>query len=99
MKNVLKHSFSWSHSPEKYIANALLVDMEPKVVTKCLTESKKAKTFWEYDKKYSYYKQEGSGNNWAFGHNVHGPKNLEKIADAYSRLLENMDSTPGCFIL
>jgi len=73
--------------------------MEPKVVNKCLIEAKSAKTFWEYDKEYSHYKQEGSGNNWAFGHNIHGPRNLEMISNAYSKLLENLDSAPGCFIL
>ena len=43
-------------------AKAILLDMEPKVVQKCLNSAK------FYDPAMSYYKQGGSGNNWALGY-------------------------------
>jgi hypothetical protein len=49
--------------------------MEPKVVQKNL----KMKDKWSYDKKLSLVSEEGSGNNWAYGCNQHGPKNREGL--------------------
>ena len=43
----------------KIIANAVLVDMEPKVVNACLSQ----KFPWTYDKSSVFCQQEGSGNN------------------------------------
>jgi hypothetical protein len=42
--------------------------MEPKVVNKNLA----LKKAWQYDKNLSLVREEGSGNNWAYGCNVHG---------------------------
>ncbi len=42
--------------------------MEPKVVNKNLN----MKADWKYDPKMSLVKEEGSGNNWAYGCNIHG---------------------------
>ena len=55
-------------------ANAILVDMEPKVVQNCLSSSKQTKSgiVWNYDKKNAIYKQGGSGNNWALGYHYYG---------------------------
>lgn len=50
-------------------AKALLVDMEPKVVNKCLARS----AAWKYDPALSLVRAEGSGNNWAYGCYIHGP--------------------------
>jgi tubulin delta len=44
-----------------------------------------------YYKKLSFTKQEGSGNNWAYGYNVHGPKTEEEILKRVNRLLEETD--------
>ena len=56
--------------------NAILVDMEPKVVQKCLNNKFKAgeENFiqWSYDPKFAFYKQGGSGNNWALGYHYYG---------------------------
>ena len=55
----------------KLEANAMLVDMEPKVVNKCLHKqnNKTGETLqWDYNPESSFYKQGGSGNNWALGH-------------------------------
>ncbi|KAL0586244.1 hypothetical protein ABG067_004093 [Albugo candida] len=48
---------------ERYIARALLIDMEPKVVLQCL--SQKVGQCWRYDSHNALYQQSGSGNNWA----------------------------------
>lgn len=51
-------------------AKAFSIDMEPKVVQKNLKMSKQ----WRYNKRMSLVQEEGSGNNWAYGCYVHGPK-------------------------
>jgi tubulin delta len=51
-------------------AKAMLVDMEPKVVHRCLAK----KGNWGYNPSFSLVQEEGSGNNWAYGCYVHGPK-------------------------
>jgi len=48
----------------------MLVDMEPKVVHRCLAK----KGNWSYNPAFSLVQEEGSGNNWAYGCYVHGPK-------------------------
>ena len=65
-------------------AKALLVDMEPKVVGRCL--SKKAS--WKYDSALSLVKEEGSGNNWANGCYQHGPNIKEDFDKIIKRLVE-----------
>ena len=47
-------------------ANAILLDMEPKVVQKCLDTPKGQ--IWKYNENLAYFKQGGSGNNWALGY-------------------------------
>lgn len=48
------------------------MDMEPKVVNKCLQKDKHKKSSedlgWYFNEESSFYKQGGSGNNWALGH-------------------------------
>jgi tubulin delta len=70
--------------------------MEPKVVNACLLP-----TFaqnWKYNPVYSFYKQEGSGNNWAFGYNVHGPNCEETIFKKICTLAERMESLKGILV-
>ena len=71
----------------KIIANAVLVDMEPKVVNACLSQ----KFPWTYDKSSVFCQQEGSGNNWAFGYNIHGVKWRETILDKIRKNIEKTD--------
>ena len=77
------------------IAKSLLIDMEPKVVEKCLSSSH----LWKYSPSNSYCKQEGSGNNWAFGYNIHGPESKEPISDKICKLLEKIDFCDNFLIL
>jgi len=82
--------FNYNPKTEKYVARSILVDMEPKVINECYN-SQKIKNLWEYDKTKSFYKQEGSGNNWAFGHNIHGPDCHKPIMEMFNRELEKTD--------
>lgn len=82
--------FDYSEKSKKYEAKSLLVDMEPKVINECLN-SKKLENLWDYNKNYTFSKQEGSGNNWAFGYNIHGPACKDDILNKMSTLLEKTD--------
>jgi tubulin delta len=68
-------------------AKALLVDMEPKVVGKCLSRS----SSWKYDPALSLVRAEGSGNNWAYGCYTHGPNVKEDLENVIKRLVEPED--------
>lgn len=72
---------------QKTFANAVLIDMEPKVVNACLNQ----KYGWSYDKTSVFCQQEGSGNNWAFGYNVHGVKWREVMVDKIRKNIEKTD--------
>ena len=60
-----------SYSTQPRIAQSILIDMEPKVVNRLLETKRPG---WKFDPKSTFCKEEGSGNNWAFGFNHHGPK-------------------------
>lgn len=66
---------------------ALLVDMEPKVVNKCLAKSSP----WRYDPSLSLVRAEGSGNNWAYGCYMHGPNVRDDLEKVLKRLVEPED--------
>jgi hypothetical protein len=69
-ERMIETYFHRNLAENKLEANAVLVDMEPKVVNKCLyKQSKSSETLqWEYNPESSFFKQGGSGNNWALGH-------------------------------
>ena len=51
-------------------AKAFSIDMQLKVARKNLMMQKQ----WGYRKDLSFVQEEGSGNNWAYGCHVHGPR-------------------------
>ena len=72
--------------------------MEPKVVQRCLSDSKAAssESNWRFSEQYAHYRQSGSGNNWALGYNSYGK--AEEREAAHSRiqsLLDNIDYFGG----
>jgi hypothetical protein len=72
--------------------------MEPKVVQKCLNDSINNSSnggLWYYDKKYSHYKQSGSGNNWALGYFYYSNKEYEITHNKIQSLLDNIDYFGG----
>ena len=50
-----------------------MVDMEEKVIAQTLQSAKRSKQ-WRYPAKQQFCQKRGSGNNWAHGYCVHGPK-------------------------
>eukprot|EP00347_Sterkiella_histriomuscorum_P002279 403368766 len=73
--------------------------MEPKVVQKCLLDSQRAcssgEQFWQFDKKYAFHKQSGSGNNWALGYYYYSNEEYEQTHGKIQSLLENIDYFGG----
>ena len=83
-------------SKDRMTANALLVDMEPKVIDSIV---EKKKPWYEYDRKYAVCREEGSGNNWAYGFNVHGLACLDEITNKFRKLAERSDTVEGVIVL
>lgn len=51
--------------------NAILVDMEPKVIHRCINNTYQTSdeyVKWRYNKDSTIFRQGGSGNNWALGY-------------------------------
>jgi hypothetical protein len=66
--------------------------MEPKVVQKIIKQNSIKTTNFDvpqltFDPEFCYYKDEGSGNNWAYGYNVHGTENYEKIKSILDKMM------------
>jgi tubulin delta len=73
-------------------ARAVLIDMEPKVIAQTM----KTTTNYQYDPQRQFVKQSGSGNNWAYGFNVHGPTSWEEgIQDILRKEIECCDCFGG----
>ena len=73
----------------KLYSNALLIDMEAKVIEKC---SKNAiSNGWNYSKDNIIHKQSGSGNNWANGFFHHGPTVENQFVETLSSFSEKFD--------
>ncbi|KAL0491234.1 tubulin delta [Acrasis kona] len=73
-------------------ARSVLIDMEPKVIQ----QTTKSTRSFKYDPSRFYFKQSGSGNNWAFGYNVHGPASWDDgISDLVRKEVECCDCLGG----
>ena len=70
----------------KFQANSLLIDMESKVIDKCLQISEK--NGWNYLTENVIHKQSGSGNNWANGFFYHGPSVEKAFVETFSKFSE-----------
>lgn len=76
--------------------------MEPKVVQKCLASEKKTVEdgfSWDYDAQQTFYKQGGSGNNWALGYSYLGEEEYVRIKELLSSQLEKIDYFGGFQVL
>uniref|UniRef100_A0A8C3WZC1 Tubulin delta chain n=1 Tax=Catagonus wagneri TaxID=51154 RepID=A0A8C3WZC1_9CETA len=80
------------------IARAVLVDMEPKVINQTLSKAAHSGR-WKYDQHSCFCQKQGSGNNWAYGYSVHGPRHKESIMDLIQKEVEKCDSLSGFFII
>ena len=77
------------------LVNAVLIDMEQKVVSNCLTGKK---SDWCYNKNATVISSQGSGNNWANGYNNFGVVLKDEICHAV-RLISESLSRVSCVYL
>ncbi|XP_045840196.1 tubulin delta chain isoform X3 [Meles meles] len=80
------------------IARAILVDMEPKVTSQTLSKAAQSGR-WKYGQHSCFCQKQGSGNNWAYGYSVHGPRHEESIMNLIQKEVEKCDSLSGFFII
>ncbi|XP_060059847.1 tubulin delta chain isoform X2 [Erinaceus europaeus] len=80
------------------IARAVLVDMEPKVINQTLSKAAQSGR-WKYGQHSYFCQKQGSGNNWAYGYSVHGPKHEESVMNLVQKEVEKCDSLSGFFII
>ncbi|XP_032018786.1 tubulin delta chain isoform X1 [Hylobates moloch] len=80
------------------IARAVLVDMEPKVINQTLSKAAQSGQ-WKYGQHACFCQKQGSGNNWAYGYSVHGPRHEESIMNLIRKEVEKCDSFSGFFII
>ncbi|XP_044528116.1 tubulin delta chain isoform X4 [Gracilinanus agilis] len=92
-----EHFFNEDKS-EVPVARALLIDMEPKVISQTLLKAAHSGR-WKYGQHSHFCQKQGSGNNWAYGYNVHGPKHEESIMNLIQREVEEYDSLSGFSII
>ncbi|XP_038615826.1 tubulin delta chain [Tachyglossus aculeatus] len=78
------------------VARAVLVDMEPKVISQTLSKAAQSGN-WRYGSHSHFCQKEGSGNNWAYGYSVHGPKHEESILNLIQKEVEKCDRLGGFF--
>ncbi|KAM6174938.1 tubulin delta chain [Erethizon dorsatum] len=80
------------------VARAVLIDMEPKVINEMRSKAAQLGR-WEYGQHACFCQKQGSGNNWAYGYSVHGPKHEESIMSLIQKEAEKCDSLSGFFII
>ncbi|XP_018614256.2 tubulin delta chain isoform X2 [Scleropages formosus] len=68
--------------------------MEPKVITHAVATAAKSST-WKYEDGSYFCQKQGSGNNWANGFCVHGPRHEEAVSDLIRRQVERCDRLAG----
>lgn len=76
------------------VARAVLVDMEPKVVKQSMTRAAKSGR-WRYGEASHFSQEQGSGNNWANGYCVHGPRHRDVVEELVRREAERCDRLAG----
>ena len=79
--------------------NAILVDMEPKVINRCIQQEYKTSdgfVKWRFDPNNTVYRQGGSGNNWALGYQYfHDPEIQSLSQNLIRKQLERLDCFTG----
>ncbi|XP_066118826.1 tubulin delta chain isoform X3 [Saccopteryx bilineata] len=80
------------------VARAVLVDMEPKVINQTLSKAAQSGR-WNYSQPSCFCQKQGSGNNWAYGYSVHGPRHEESIMNLIQKEVEKCDFLSGFFII
>ncbi|CAF90655.1 unnamed protein product, partial [Tetraodon nigroviridis] len=76
------------------VARAVLVDMEPKVVKRSLSRANRSGR-WRYGEASYFCQKQGSGNNWANGYCVLGPRHRDAVEDLVRREVERCERLSG----
>uniref|UniRef100_A0A3P8TUG1 Tubulin delta chain n=1 Tax=Amphiprion percula TaxID=161767 RepID=A0A3P8TUG1_AMPPE len=76
------------------VARAVLIDMEPKVINQSLSRAAKCGR-WRYGEDSHFSQKQGSGNNWANGYCVHGPRHRDVVEELVRREVERCDRLAG----
>ncbi|KAG7226113.1 hypothetical protein INR49_018724 [Caranx melampygus] len=79
---------------EDLVARAVLIDMEPKVINHSLSKAATSGR-WRYGDTSHFSQKQGSGNNWANGFCVHGPRHREVVEELVRREVEHCDRLSG----
>lgn len=61
--------------------------------------TEKANCGWCWDPKFAYWQQGGCGNNWALGHEVHGPSHRDTLERLLLSLAEQADVVSAVLLL
>lgn len=72
------------------VARAVLVDMEPKVISQTLSIAARSGC-WKYDDRSHFCQKQGSGNNWANGYE----QLFQGLLGELERLMSRLDSGSG----
>uniref|UniRef100_A0A3P9M6J0 Tubulin delta chain n=2 Tax=Oryzias latipes TaxID=8090 RepID=A0A3P9M6J0_ORYLA len=75
-------------------ARAVLIDMEPKAINSSMTKALKGGR-WRYGEASHFSQKQGSGNNWANGFCVHGPRHKDAVEELMRREVERCDRLAG----
>ncbi|XP_061576251.1 tubulin delta chain [Cololabis saira] len=75
-------------------ARAVLIDMEPKVINHSMAKAAKTGR-WRYGGTSHFSQKQGSGNNWANGYCVHGPRHRDVVEEMVRREVERCDRLAG----
>ncbi|XP_066430658.1 tubulin delta chain [Eleutherodactylus coqui] len=89
-----KERFFDEHKSGDFVSRAVLLDMEPKVISQTLSMAANSHK-WRYSEKSQFSQKQGSGNNWANGYYVHGPKYKDCILNLVRKEAEKCDRLGG----
>uniref|UniRef100_A0A1A7XK72 Tubulin delta chain n=1 Tax=Iconisemion striatum TaxID=60296 RepID=A0A1A7XK72_9TELE len=81
-------------SKEDLVARAVLVDMEPKVINQSMNKAVKSGR-WRYGEGSHFSQKQGSGNNWANGFCVLGPRHKDVVEELVRQEVERCDTLAG----
>ncbi|XP_072273393.1 tubulin delta chain [Pyxicephalus adspersus] len=95
-QTVCKERFFDEMESGEIVSRAVLLDMEPKVITQTLAMAARSGK-WMYDVKSQFSQKQGSGNNWAHGYCVHGPKYEDLVMNLVRKQVEKCDRLGGFF--
>ncbi|XP_069740690.1 tubulin delta chain isoform X2 [Narcine bancroftii] len=96
--NISRERFFNSDTDGIPVARAVLVDMEPKVISHSMCKAANS-GHWRYGAQSAFCQKQGSGNNWASGFCVHGPRHEEVLMDLVQLEVEKCERLSGFVIM